>query len=232
MAREDFDRRRLRAIYDRNKRRVSALADARDSRRVYVEEERAPRRYTVSERRTRLEGFGRGGAQVRRVVRRNIRERPPLQFSDRRIFRRGNRDRFAREDDLDRRYRRERFLEERRLRDYDAGRPRRPRLYSRIRRMRLREREDPEFNRPRSGRGNRPNSNQQVNNRNSRNNGNNSRGQNNGGRQQPRNDRRQRNNNNDTRRNNGQKGQKYSKDQLDAQLDNFRDGSSSFAGKK
>lgn len=139
MPREDFDRRRLRGIYERNKRRVSALADARDSRRVFADEIVAPRRFIVSERRTRLEGFGRGGYQVRRVVRRSALDRGLSRFSDRGIFRRGHRDRFMREEDQFRRDRRERFLDDNR-RFRDMG-PRRRFGFSRRRRLQIRERE-------------------------------------------------------------------------------------------
>lgn len=226
MAREDFDRRRLRSIYDRNKRRVSALADLRDSRRVYVEEERAPRRYTVSERRTRMEGFGRGGAQVRRVVRPSMRDRLAPRFADRRVFRRGNRDRFVREEDRERQYLRERFLEDRRRRDTDGGRRYRPRLNGRFKALLDRLRGG---NPQRNGDRNRNNSNQQGNNRNSKNNGSNlPRQQSNGNRQQQRSDRRSKtnnnNNNNNSKRNARGSNPQYSKAQLDDQLDNYLKG--------
>lgn len=112
MRRDDFDRRRLRSLYDRNRSRVSALADARDRRRGGDDSYAAPRRYVVSERRTHIEGFGRGGTQVRRVERRVVRlaDAPrSRRFSDRGIFRRGGRDRFRRADDFEREDRRDRF---------------------------------------------------------------------------------------------------------------------------
>lgn len=119
MAREDSDRRRLRSLYDRNRSRVSALADARDRRRGGDDNFTAPRRYVVSERLTRAEGFGRGGAQVRRVVRRSAqaKEQPPARrFSDRGIFRRGGRDRFRRAEDVEREDRRDRNRDNRQRR--------------------------------------------------------------------------------------------------------------------
>ncbi|KAG5472226.1 hypothetical protein LSCM1_03623 [Leishmania martiniquensis] len=142
MPRDDFDRRRLRALYDRNRHRVSALADARDRRRGGEDDYAAPRRYVVSERRTRIEGFGRGGAQVRRVVRRMRGGRGgeplPRRFSDRSIFRRSGHDRFRRADDLEREERRERFLEERARRG--GKRPAEGRRFGGARRLRLRMR--------------------------------------------------------------------------------------------
>lgn len=113
MARDDYNRRRLRGMYERNQRRVSALADARDRRRGDNDEIAAPRRFVVSERRTRIEGFGRGGRQVRQVLRSAAtRGGAPrrIRFRDSGIFRRGGRDRFRREEDFDREMRRDRFL--------------------------------------------------------------------------------------------------------------------------
>lgn len=141
MPRDDFDRRRLRALYERNRRRVSALADARDRRRGGEDDYAAPRRYVVSERRTRIEGFGRGGTQVNRVVRR-VRggrdEPPPRRFSDRGIFRRNVRDRFRRAEDFEREERRERFREVRGWRG--DGRRVEGRRFGEARRLRLRMR--------------------------------------------------------------------------------------------
>ncbi|KAG5498487.1 hypothetical protein JKF63_02773 [Porcisia hertigi] len=158
MPRDDFDRRRLRALYDRNRRRVSALADARDRRRGGEDDFAAPRRYVVSERRTRIEGFGRGGTQVRRVVRRaragRTDEPRPRRFSDRAIFRRSGRDRFRRAEDFDREDRRDRFREKR-LRRID-GRQAETRRFGEARRMRLRmrgTRAGVERRRPRENRG-------------------------------------------------------------------------------
>lgn len=114
MPRDDFNRRRLRSLYERNKRRVSALADARDRRRSGDDDYAAPRRFIVSERRTRMEGFGRGGMQVRKVIRWSHARDDGMRhrrFSDGGIFRRGHRDRFARDDDYEREERRERFRE-------------------------------------------------------------------------------------------------------------------------
>ncbi|ESL10440.1 hypothetical protein TRSC58_01827 [Trypanosoma rangeli SC58] len=113
MRRDDFERRRLRDLYDRNVRRVRALAEARDERRTGNDDTvAAPRRYVVSERRTRLEGFGRGGYQVRRS-RRGNRDTEVRRFSDRSVYRRGALDRFEREDDLERKMRRARVHERR-----------------------------------------------------------------------------------------------------------------------
>ncbi|KPI89758.1 hypothetical protein ABL78_1138 [Leptomonas seymouri] len=139
MPRDDFDRRRLRSLYERNRSRVSALADARDRRRGGDDSYAAPRRYVVSERRTRIEGFGRGGAQVRRVERRVLRVRDaprPRRFSDRGIFRRGGRDRFRRADDEDRKERRDRFREDSERRREGGG----VRRFGEARRQRLRMR--------------------------------------------------------------------------------------------
>ncbi|CAJ1990791.1 hypothetical protein - conserved [Leishmania donovani] len=141
MPRDDFDRRRLRALYERNRRRVSALADARDRRRGGEDDYAAPRRYVVSERRTRIEGFGRGGAQVSRVVRRarGGRDEPrSRRFSDRGIFRRNVRDRFRRVEDFEREERRERFREVRARRG--DGRRVEGRRFGEARRLRLRMR--------------------------------------------------------------------------------------------
>ncbi|EAN89163.1 hypothetical protein C3747_41g135 [Trypanosoma cruzi] len=113
MRRGDFERRRLRDLYERNVRRVRALADARDGRRSGRDDDiAAPRRYVVSERRTRLEGFGRGGYQVQRS-RRFGRDPRIRRFSDRGVYRRGALDRFEREEDFERKLRRERFRERR-----------------------------------------------------------------------------------------------------------------------
>ncbi|RNF18066.1 uncharacterized protein Tco025E_04620 [Trypanosoma conorhini] len=113
MRRDDFERRRLRDLYDRNVRRVRALAEARDARRTDRDDDvAAPRRYVVSERRTRLEGFGRGGFQVQR----SRQGRPGAgggRFSDKGVYRRGALDRFERDDDFERKLRRERFRERR-----------------------------------------------------------------------------------------------------------------------
>ncbi|KAG5472605.1 hypothetical protein LSCM4_01924 [Leishmania orientalis] len=142
MPRDDFDRRRLRALYDRNRHRVAALADARDRRRGGDDDYAAPRRYVVSERRTRIEGFGRGGTQVRRVLRRTRGGRAgeplPRRFSDRGIFRRSGGDRFRRADDFEREERRDRFLEERARRG--GGRHVEGRRFGEARRLRLRMR--------------------------------------------------------------------------------------------
>ncbi|KAK7200609.1 hypothetical protein NESM_000117000 [Novymonas esmeraldas] len=142
MARDDHDRRRLRALYDRNSRRVSALADARDRRRGGDDDFAAPRRYVVTERRTRVEGFGRGGTQVRRVERRaaggRAGEPRANKFSDRSIFRRSGRDRFQRADDAEREDRRERSRNERERRG-NAPKVQERRIGSALRR-RLRKR--------------------------------------------------------------------------------------------
>lgn len=144
MARDDSDRRRLRALYERNRRRVSALADARDRRRGGDDDFAAPRRYVVSERRTRLEGFGRGGRQVRQVVRRarggRADEARPLRFSDRGIFRRSGRDRFRRVDDVDREDRRERSRDQRSRRNGGGGGAVEGRRFGGARRTQLRMR--------------------------------------------------------------------------------------------
>lgn len=125
MRRNDFERRRLRDLYDRNVRRVRALAEARDGRRLDKSDDvAAPRRFVVSESRTRLEGFGRGGYQAPRS-RRGARGAGARRFSDRSVYRRHAADRFARDDDFERLLRRER-LRERRLNDGGLrfGRPR------------------------------------------------------------------------------------------------------------
>lgn len=110
MGRNDFERRRLRDIYDRNVRRVRALAEARDGRRLDIHDDvAAPRRFVVSEQRTRAEGFGRGGRQVRQS--RSGAGRSRSRFSDKGVYRRGAMDRFAREDDIERALRRERLRE-------------------------------------------------------------------------------------------------------------------------
>eukprot|EP00796_Vickermania_ingenoplastis_P011583 gene11583-7979_t len=236
MARDDFNRQRLRGIYERNKRRVSALADARDSRRMTMDDDYAPRRYVVSERRTRMEGFGRGGLQVRRVERRSMRDRRPVRFSDRGIFRRSNRDRFIREDDFDRRDRRERFLEDRRNSDRVRDMPRRRFAFSRQRRSQIREleerRRDGPIGRRRGTRGGQrvqsrrdsdrgDNGRRNNNNNNNRgNNNSNNRGNNNNNNNRGNNDRR--NSNNHHRSQSRPRPTRYSHDQLDAQLDNYR----------
>nr|CCC90859.1 conserved hypothetical protein [Trypanosoma congolense IL3000] len=142
MRRNDFERRRLRDLYDRNVRRVGALAEARDQRRSARDDDiAAPRRYVVSERRTRLEGFGYGGRQIRRSLRTDD-SRRRLRFSDRRIYRRGAFDRFARDEDFVRELRRDRLRDREPLRDRVQGR----RFFSygmrlsRLRRDRLRRR--------------------------------------------------------------------------------------------
>ncbi|CCW61778.1 unnamed protein product [Phytomonas sp. EM1] len=157
MTRDDLNRRRLRGLYDRNKRRVAALADARDRRREGDDEVFAPRRYVVSERRTRTEGFGRGGVQVRQVIRRVTRLPPREMFRSRGIFRRGNRDRFRRDDGDLREGLRERFqdrFQERRRGGGRGNRERGGRLGDAARsRLRLRRRQRPPPPPPR-GRGN------------------------------------------------------------------------------
>ncbi|CAJ1010455.1 hypothetical protein Q4I28_005769 [Leishmania naiffi] len=140
MARDDFDRRRLRALYDRKRRRVSALADARARRRGGEDDYSVPRRYVVSECRTRMEGFGRGGTQVRRVVRRARGDRSDesRRFSGRGIFRSSGGSRFRRADDFEREERRARFREERARRL--GGQHAEGRHFGVARRMRLRMR--------------------------------------------------------------------------------------------
>lgn len=119
MARDDHDRRRLRALYDRHKSRTLALAEARDRRRDAHDDVVAPRRVVVSAQRLREAGFGRGGTQVRVVRRRRGRRQHgdprstpgrALRFADRHIFRSSHQDRFRRDDDMERELRRERAI--------------------------------------------------------------------------------------------------------------------------
>lgn len=109
MIRDDYERRRLRALYERNKRRVTALADARDQRRGEENEMSAPRRFLVSARRLREAGFGRGQVQIRRIYRRREGYYGSRRYGDSDIYRRFNRDRFMRVSDYDRDARRYRY---------------------------------------------------------------------------------------------------------------------------
>ncbi|KAH8608790.1 hypothetical protein ERJ75_001245100 [Trypanosoma vivax] len=133
MRRDDYERRRIRDIYDRNVRRVRALADARDRYRTDRDGDvLAPRRFIVSERRSRLEGFGYGDR--RPDDRYWSRAHGSYRFDDRRVYRRVGLGRFVREDDYDREYRRER------ARSRDVERYRRG-YGPRFGRLRLRPRE-------------------------------------------------------------------------------------------
>lgn len=105
----DYERRRLRDIYDRNRRRVDAVANARDRNERRGDRDRdssrksdkkgsAPRRYIVSERVTRRAGFGDGGRQgrVSGARRRDGSRRTEDRFADKKVTRRSHRDRFDR----------------------------------------------------------------------------------------------------------------------------------------
>jgi hypothetical protein len=106
-------RNRLRNIYEQEKRRTSRLNESRNSNRGGRQVRELPTRVVVSERRTRREGFGRGGAQAvgrsdrrRRgnnnndngqgQGRRRFQRRLSDKFADKNLFRSGNRDRFNR----------------------------------------------------------------------------------------------------------------------------------------